>query len=161
MQTRVSKMAIALTTLFLCLGLIITAIAEVINQDSEESMIKSKAMIVEGSQKMTAADKMMREAKQMARDGQDPSKARQMMATAEEMMSAGEKLWEQGWEIADGHKLTEEKTTPITASDKNAIYRSKIMQMGMTIAEAMLTNSPKPLEKGIKIADRSEILQGH
>jgi hypothetical protein len=160
MKTRISEITIGLTTLFLCLGLIVTATAEVINQDSEEVMIKSKAMVTEGSQMMMAAEKILREAKQSARDGQDPSKARQMMAKAEKMMSAGEKLWEQGLEMADGHELTKEKRMPITESDKNAIYRAKIMQTGMMIAEAMLTHNTKPLEKGLKMADRSEIHAG-
>jgi hypothetical protein len=103
----------------------------------------------------------MREAKQMARDGQDPSKARRMMAEAEKMMSAGEKLWEQGLEMADGHELTKEKMMPTTESDKNAIYRSKIMQIGMMMAEAMLNHNRKPLGKGLKMADRSEMLAEH
>ncbi len=161
MKTRISEIGMALTTLFLCLGLIVTATAEVINQDSEEAMIKSKAMITEGSQKMLAADEIMREAKQMARHGQDLSKAHQMMAKAEKMMSEGEKLWEQGLEMAGGHELNEEKIMPITDHDKNAIYRSKIMQTGMMIAEAMLAHNPKPLAKGLKMADRSEIHKGH
>ncbi len=161
MKTRISRIAIGLTTLFLCLGLIVTATAEAINQDSEEAIIKSGAMITEGSQMMMAADQIMREAKQMARDGQGPSKARRMMAEAEKMMSAGEKLWEQGLEMADGHELTKEKMMPTTESDKNAIHRSKIMQIGMMRAEAMLNQNRKPLGKSLKMADRSEIHTGH
>ena len=161
MKTGISKIAIGLTTLFLCLGLIVTATAQVINQDPEEVMIKSKAMITEGSQMMMAAEKIMREAKQMARDGQGSSKARQMMAKAENMMSEGEKLWEQGLEMADGHELSRDKRIPITESDKNAIHGSKIMQAGMMIAEAMLAHNPKPLGKDLKMADRSEILAEH
>ena len=161
MKTRISEIAMVLTTLFLCLGLTIAATAEVINQDSEEAMIKSKAMITDGSQKMIAADRIMSEAKQMARDGQDPAKAHQMMAKAEQMMSAGEKIWEQGQEMADRHKQTKEKMTLIMEHSKNVIHGSKIIREGMMIAEAMLAENSKPLGKGLKMADGSEIHKGH
>ena len=44
-----SEIAMALTTLFLFLG-DLCHYSPVINQDSEEAMMKSKAMIIEGSQ---------------------------------------------------------------------------------------------------------------
>ena len=161
MKTRISEIAMALTTLFLCLGLTIVATAQVINQDSEEAMIKSKTMIIDGSRKMIAADKIMNEAKRMVTDGQDPAKARQMMAKALKIMSEAEKIWEQGQEMADRHKQTKEKTIPIIEHDKKVIHESKIIREGMMIAEAMLAENPKPLGKGPKMADGSEIHKGH
>ena len=162
MKTRISEIAMALTTLFLCLGLTIVATAQVINQDSEEAMIKSKAMIIEGSRIMIAADKIMNEAKRMVTDGQDPAKARQMMAKALKMMSEAEKIWEQGQEMADRHKQTKEKMMPIPESLQERHPRVKDYPgRHDDRAEAMLAENSKPLEKGPKMADGSEIHKGH
>jgi hypothetical protein len=162
MKTRISEIAMALTTLFLCLGLTIVATAQVINQHSEEAMIKSKAMIIEGSRKMIAADKIMNEAKRMVTDGQDPAKARQMMAKASKMMSEAEKIWEQGQEIADRHKQTKERTMPIPESLQERHPRVKDHPgRHDDRAEAILAENSKPLGKGPKMADGSEIHKGH
>ncbi len=162
MKTRISEIAMALTTLFLCLGLTIAATAEVINQDSEEAMIKSKAMIIEGSRIMIVADKIMNEAKHMTRDGQDPAKARHMMAKALKMMSAAEKIWEQGQEMADRHEQTKEKMMAIPESlQERHPWVKDHPGRHDDRAEAMLAENSKPLEKGPKMADGSEIHKGH
>lgn len=155
------KVSIALTALVLCLGLAGAATAEVINQDSEQAMIDSNIMIINGSEKMIAAEKIMKEAKRMAGDGQNLAKARQMMAGAERLLSEGEKMWEQGLEMADRQKQAQKQMAPIMTQRKNVNYESKIITIGMRIAEAMLAEDPKVSKKSLQTADGSEIYKGH
>jgi len=141
-------------TILFCLGIIGAATADVMNQDSEDEMTNGAAMILNGSQKMIAAEKILNEAKQMARDGQNLTKAREMISEAERLSAEGERMWELGQAIVDRQEQAQKKMTPIMQR-RGHNHESRIVAIGMKVAEAMLVENPKVSRKNLQtVTDR-------
>ena len=155
MKTGIGNMAIAWVTLFACFAFVVADPVQALAQNGtkhtgDETVIKGKTMIFDGSKQMMAGAEMMCEAMQTMREGKDPANARQIMSDAERMMTEVEKTLRQGQEMAEKHSKVKEKMQLVTERYNQMIYDSKLMHYGMMRAEAMLTEGPNHLAKDAK-----------